>query len=98
MTNLNFMTKSCEWGTNMYWNHRIIEHNDVEFYEAIHEVYYNEDGSIQGWTENPVSIMKYEEDSWEKIVEWIQSAFAKPVLVEKVDVEGNLVLVEREGE
>lgn len=80
----------------MYWNHRIIEHNEVEFYEAIHEVYYNEDGSIQGWTENPVSIMKYEEDSWEKIVEWIKVALSKPMLIVNRDDEGNWTLTERE--
>lgn len=80
----------------MYWNHRIIEHNEVEFYEAIHEVYYNEDGSIQGWTENPVSIMKYEEDSWEKIVERIKASLSKPVLIVNRDDEGNWTLTERE--
>lgn len=81
----------------MYWNHRIIEHNEVEFYEAIHEVYYNEDGSIQGWTENPVSIMKYEEDSWEKIVEWIKVALSKPVLIVRYDInKGYRVLEEKE--
>lgn len=79
----------------MYWNHRIIEHNEVEFYEAIHEVYYNEDGSIQGWTENPVSIMKYEEDSWEKIVEGIKVALSKPVLIASMDDKGNWTLTER---
>ena len=80
-----------------HWNHRIVEHNDFEHYEAVHEVYYNDDGSIAGWTESPVSILKYEGESWADIVGWIQDAFSKPVLVEKIDDKGNLVLVEKEG-
>ena len=38
------------------WNHRIIRHIDPRanmddsIYYAIHEVYYDEDGKVKGWT------------------------------------------------
>ena len=43
-----------------HWNHRVMRH--VEFspvqrqevvWYAIHEVYYNDDGEVNGWKENP---------------------------------------------
>ena len=38
-----------------YWNHRLVK--DVESGRlAIHEVYYNDDGTPTGYTENPVFI------------------------------------------
>ena len=79
----------------MYWNHRVIEHNTVENYEAIHEVYYNEVGEIQGWTEEPVAILKYEDDTWENILAWVVEATQKPVLVEVMGEDGKWKLVER---
>lgn len=39
----------------MNWNYRIFKKKlaGQDVYE-IHEVYYNSDGSIKGWTENPI--------------------------------------------
>ena len=38
-----------------YWNHRLVK--DVESGRlAIHEVYYDDDGTPTGYTENPVFI------------------------------------------
>ncbi len=33
----------------------------VETWDAVYEVYYNEDGSISGWTENPAAPMFHHE-------------------------------------
>ena len=40
-----------------YWNYRVLEKgtNDYKYYE-IHEVYYDADGKIIAWTENPVDL------------------------------------------
>ena len=40
-----------------WWNYRILEkgNNDYKYYE-IHEVYYDADGKIIAWTENPVDL------------------------------------------
>ncbi len=35
----------------MSWNYRIIYHDSIEHpYYGLHEIYYNEDGIIDGWT------------------------------------------------
>jgi hypothetical protein len=44
----------------MAWNHRVIRRSnapstDPEWNYQIHEVYYDEDGSIENWTQNPVA-------------------------------------------
>ncbi len=36
------------------WNYRIIRHPD---YVALHEVYYDEDGRVSGWTEDPAQFV-----------------------------------------
>lgn len=40
-----------------WWNYRVIEKGseDYKYYE-IHEVYYDADGKIIAWTENPVDL------------------------------------------
>ena len=40
-----------------YWNYRVLEKgtDDYKYYE-IHEVYYDADGKIVAWTENPVDL------------------------------------------
>lgn len=40
-----------------YWNYRVLEKgtDDYKYYE-IHEVYYDADGKIIAWTENPVDL------------------------------------------
>lgn len=41
----------------MGWNHRILAHeHNGEVYLQIHEVYYNEEGKPNGYTENPISV------------------------------------------
>lgn len=42
------------------WNYRVIATEDAEFGEltyAIHEVYYDDDGHINGWTKSPVPLV-----------------------------------------
>ena len=44
-----------------YWNHRLVK--DVKSGRlAIHEVYYNDDGTPTGYTENPVFIDTFPDD------------------------------------
>lgn len=70
----------------MSWNHRVIKHSQLmsdgveETWFSIHEVYYNEDGSLQSYTESPVepvgeSLLELSED-----LARFQKALAKPVL------------------
>ena len=43
----------------MSWNYRIIKHTDPigKAWYAIHEVYYNDNDIIVGWTENPAKLL-----------------------------------------
>lgn len=41
----------------MYWNNRILKHtlkNGEELY-GIHEVYYDKDDTVEGWTSKPMT-------------------------------------------
>jgi len=41
----------------MGWNHRVLSHeHNGEVYLQIHDVYYNENGTPDGYTENPISV------------------------------------------
>jgi hypothetical protein len=66
-----------------HWNHRVIRRVDPdprEEYCQIHEVYYEEDGSIRGWTENAVRPFGESRQDlvWE--IEHYLIALKKPVL------------------
>ena len=72
------------------WNHRVIKRPDSvdEWYYCIHEVYYDEDGSVYLWTENGV---RAGSDSVEGVKEFLGlmlEACNKPVLVEQ---DGKLI-------
>lgn len=66
----------------------------MEYYYSLHEVYYNEDGTISGWSENPINFFdRMEElDFHPSEFEWffskVKEAYAKPVLIE---INGKLV-------
>ena len=64
----------------MAWNYRIIKNTQFSTY-AIHEVYYKEDGSIEGSTESPVYVLGETIDELRADIGYMQDAFTKPVLV-----------------
>ncbi len=39
----------------MTWNYRIIRHKEGHF--ALHEVYYDDDGNPDGWTQDPITFV-----------------------------------------
>jgi len=69
------------------WNHRVIkrtyprETTEDEVLYGIYEVYYNEDGSIYGHTEDPVNVMEYSTDELLDTLERMMRCLGKPVLV-----------------
>jgi hypothetical protein len=69
-----------------HWNHRIIrtkyESGDVF---RIHEVYYAKDGTIEGWTENPVLPQGESTSELRADILYFMSAFQKPVLEESLE-------------
>lgn len=65
----------------MSWNYRVMRREfagEVSF--GIHEVYYNEDGSIRNWTTDPVSCGGETIEELQHDHECQSYAFGKPVL------------------
>jgi hypothetical protein len=67
----------------MSWNYRVVKiTEDDDDYFAIHEVYYNEDGSIRVMTESPVPVGGESVDSLRSSLQMMMSCLDKDVLVE----------------
>lgn len=69
-----------------HWNYRVIQKpvQDTEdlIYE-IHEVYYSDDGEIDGWTENPVKPFGESGFELREDIRHFLEAFRHPILEEK---------------
>lgn len=62
----------------MTWNYRVIK-NAEQF--AIHEVFYKEDGSVEGYSDSPVFPRGESLEELAKELEHYASALEKPVLI-----------------
>ncbi len=75
----------------MSWNYRTIATPSKlnSYYEySIHEVYYNENGSINSWTENSISAYGDSKEELQEDLQLMLKASTLPVLKE---VNGKLV-------
>ena len=65
------------------WNNRIIKHEkDRVTWHSVHEVFYNEDGSLYAHTEDPITIVvETERETIEQVEQILSDIYAKPVLV-----------------
>lgn len=86
----------------MSWNHRVIRRSnapsmDLEWTYQIHEVYYNDDGSIESWTENPVAPVGENPLELQSEIRNFSEALNKPVLKE-VEFNGKETLLEIKDE
>jgi len=65
------------------WNNRIIKHEkDGATWYSVHEVIYNEDGSIYAHTDDPITIVgETEEEAVEQAEQILRDIKDKPVLV-----------------
>lgn len=74
----------------MHWNHRVVKkvYENGEIQLGIHEVFYNEDGSIYAYTTDPMEACIVGDcenellDNLREYLEWMQRALEKPVLVD----------------
>lgn len=64
-----------------HWDYRIVRSKDNIF--SVREVYYNDDGNIEVWGENPESLESDILVALKTEVEYILKAFDKPVLDEE---------------
>ena len=65
------------------WNNRIIKHEkDGATWYSVHEVFYNEDGSIYAHTEDPITIVgETEEEAVEQAEQILRDIKNMPILV-----------------
>lgn len=64
------------------WNYRLMKHeNDKgEVFYGVHEVYYDENGDIEGWSEESVSPVKESVDELKEELERMMMSFEKEML------------------
>jgi hypothetical protein len=79
-----------------YWNYRVIRKDEDKTGTAsyqIHEVYYQENGVIDGWTEMPVQPCGNTCEELREDIRFFLKAFQRPVLAAK-EIDGKEVLME----
>lgn len=69
----------------MSWNYRIVRYREGDpkftpYTHGIHEVFYAEDGSVNGWTEDAISLLGFDRDDLEWRLRMMSEAFTKTVL------------------
>lgn len=67
----------------MSWNYRVLAHiGHMEVYLQIHEVYYDKDGTPDGYTANPITVGgdNLKELSW--VLSQMRDCLDKPILYE----------------
>ncbi len=66
----------------MSWNHRIMRRvgKDGEPYYGIHEVYYDKNDKVEGYTENAVAPFGETEEELRRDVRRMEEAFRLPAL------------------
>lgn len=62
----------------MSWNYRIMSHNK-EYY-AVHEVYYDSDNKVNGYTSMPINVIADTPEELKSVYKMIGEAFKKPIL------------------
>jgi hypothetical protein len=78
-----------------YWNYRVIRKDEDKAGTAsyqIHEVYYQENGVIDGWTETPVHPCGDTREELREDIRFFLKAFQRPVLEAK-EMDGKEVLM-----
>ena len=78
----------------MVWNHRVLRkpHPNGTVTYHIHEVYYEDDGCIVGWTEEPVTPMDHELHGVRETIRVMGHAVRRPVLEEVATSEGRALV------
>ena len=68
----------------MAWNYRVLQFNyDGEIHHQIHEVYYDENGRHNGYTDAPITVTTTDGiDGWNWALDKMKEAMLKPVLSE----------------
>jgi len=78
-----------------HWNHRVVKETLPDGSEqfSVRETFYNVDGSIYAYTQNPVNIVCESIEALREYCGWVLAALDKPVLV-----DGKVEFVERDND
>lgn len=83
-----------------HWSYRVLRKprpdTDSVSYE-LHEVYYTDEGAIEGWTSDPVAPHGESPAELREDVRWLLQAFRRPIL-EVRSVDGRELLIEEEDD
>lgn len=72
----------------MSWNYRVMVHQmGFQNIVGIHEVYYDDDDKVTGWTENPVQAMSVMVDENSDNLYWVMEEMAKALTKPHLDYE-----------
>ena len=77
----------------MSWNYRLMYHEfEGEEWYAIHEVFYNDDGKIIGWTKDPIEVVADNAEGVDQVLQMMSSDIHKyPVLSYDMEPEVSFV-------
>jgi len=70
------------------WNNRIVKHKkDDAVWYSVHEVFYNDNGGISGYTEDPITILGETEEDVKSQLEMIMKDIEKHEVIDASTVE-----------
>lgn len=81
----------------MSWNHRVVKEKidavdgEKEDWYSIREVFYNDDGSIFGYTSEPITISGHGIDELRQTCLWILACLNKDTLI-----DGEVVFIDKD--
>ena len=78
-----------------HWNYRVIRkhHTDTDSVTYhVHEVYYRDDGYMEGWTQESVAPMGETAEELREDIKYFLHAFRRPTLEEKETDEGSTLI------
>jgi len=67
-----------------HWNHRVVKakYSDGTEYYSVREVFYNDDGSIFGYTSEPVDVSGESMEDLKEYIQWCLDCLDKPMLID----------------
>ncbi len=83
-----------------YWNHRVIHryHDKTNSHTyQIHEVYYDDKGTLEGWTESAVAPFGETPPELREDIRYLIKAFQKPILKPKTEGSEEILVVDEEA-
>lgn len=80
-----------------HWNYRVLRKHHTETDSVtyhVHEVYYRDDGYIEGWTQEPVAPMGETAEELREDIRYFLHAFRRPILEERETDEGSTLIAD----